>query len=99
TIQEQVAVLFLNRGNRAIGGFKLATGGITGVVVDIRIIFGKALKCLATGLILTHTHPSGEVKPSNADKELTERLKQPGKIMEITLLDHLIVTDGYCSLE
>src|SRR5580698_5987260 len=69
-IQEEVAVLFLNRGNRVIGGYKLATGGITGVVVDIRIILGVALKCLATGLILAHTHPSGELKPSNADKEL-----------------------------
>jgi DNA repair protein RadC len=99
-IQEQVAVLFLNRGNRVIGGCKLATGGITGVVVDIRIILGIALKCLATGLILAHTHPSGELKPSNADKELTERLKQAAKLMEITLLDHLIITtEAYNSFE
>jgi DNA repair protein RadC len=71
-IQEEVSVIFLNRGNRVIGGYKLVTGGITGVVVDIRIILGIALKCLATGLVLAHTHPSGEPKPSIADKELTD---------------------------
>ncbi|HLY72277.1 MAG TPA: JAB domain-containing protein [Puia sp.] len=99
-IQEEVAVLFLNRGNRVIGGYKLATGGITGAVVDIRIILGVALKCLATGLILCHTHPSRELNPSVADKELTERLKQAAKLMDITLLDHLIITaDGYLSFE
>jgi DNA repair protein RadC len=78
-IQEQVAVLFLNRGNRVIGGFKLATGGITGVVVDIRIIIGIALKCLATGLILAHSHPKGEIKPSNAYKELTVTIEACSK--------------------
>lgn len=99
-IQEEVTVLFLNRGNRIIGGYKLASGGITRVVVDIRIILGVALKCLATGLILAHSHPSGELKPSVADKELTQRLKQASKLMEISLLDHLIITaEGYFSFE
>jgi DNA repair protein RadC len=69
-------------------------------VVDIRIILGIALKCLATGLILAHIHQSGELKSSNADKELTEQLKQSAKIIDISLLDHLIVTsDGYSSFE
>src|ERR1700689_4003718 len=60
-IQEEVAVLFLNRSNRIIGGYKLASVGITRVVVDIRIILAIALKCLATGVILAHSHPSGEL--------------------------------------
>jgi len=99
-IKEQCAVLFLNRGNRVIGGYKLATGGITGVVVDIRIILGTALKCLATGIILAHTHPSGELKPSTVDKGLTEKLKQAAKHMEITLMDHLIIAStGYFSFQ
>ncbi|HLY69981.1 MAG TPA: JAB domain-containing protein [Puia sp.] len=99
-IQEEVAALFLNRGNRVIGGYKLGIGGITGAVVDIRIILGIALKCLATGLMLCHTHPSGELKPSAADKEVTERLKQAAKLMDISQLDHLVVTaEGYFSFE
>jgi DNA repair protein RadC len=79
-INEESAVLFLNQGNRVIGGYKISSGGLTSTVMDIRIILATALKCLATGIIISHTHPSGELKPSNADKELTERLKQAGKV-------------------
>jgi DNA repair protein RadC len=97
-IKEEAVVLFLNRGNRVIGAYKISSGGITGTVVDIRLILGIALKCLATGLIIAHSHPSGELKPSKADEELTSKLKQAGSLMDIKLLDHLILTiDDYYS--
>jgi DNA repair protein RadC len=99
-VKEEAAVIFLNRGNRVIGGYKLSSGGITGTIVDIRIILGIALKSLATGIIIAHTHPSGELKPSKSDIDLTEQLKQACKLMEITLFDHLIITeDSYFSFE
>jgi DNA repair protein RadC len=99
-IKQEAAVLFLNRGNRLIGGYKISVGGITGTAVDIRIILAIALKYFATGIIIVHTHPSGELKPSKADMNLTNQLKLACKIMEITLHDHLIITtESYCSFE
>jgi len=91
-IKEEAAVLYLNRGGRVVGVYKLSSGGITGTVVDIRLILGIALKSLTCGIILAHTHPSGELNPSKADIELTQRLKEAAKIMEISLLDHLILS-------
>ena len=91
-IKEESAVLFLNQGNRVIGGYKLSTGGINRTVVDVRIILAIALKCLATGIVLAHTHPSGELKPSLADIEVTQRISSAAKLMEIVLLDHLIIS-------
>ena len=97
-IKEEAVVLFLNRGNRVLGGYKVSSGGITGTVVDIRIILAIALKCLASGMILAHTHPSGELNPSRSDKELTLKLKEAAKLMDISLLDHLVITsDTYYS--
>src|SRR5450432_1432764 len=93
-IKEEAAVLFINRSKRVIGGYQLSSGGITGTVVEIRIILGMALKCLASGFIIAHTHPSGELSPSKQDLDLTIRLMEAGKLMEIPLLDHLIITDG-----
>lgn len=99
-IKEEAVVLFLNRGSRLIGGYKLSCGGITCTVVDIRLILGLALKCLATGIILAHSHPSGELKPSKQDIGLTEKLRQAAEIMDLKLLDHLIVTpSAYYSFE
>lgn len=89
---EQVKVIFLNRSNKQIGIYNLAKGGITGCVVDIRIILSIALKTLATGVILIHNHPSGNLKPSLADKKITSELKKACDILNITLVDHLIVT-------
>ena len=97
-IKEEAVVLFLNRGNRVMGGYKVSSGGITGTIVDIRIILAIALKCLASGIILAHTHPSGEINPSSVDKELTQKLKEAAKLMDISLLDHLVITsDTYYS--
>ncbi len=98
-IKEEAAVLFLNRSKRVIGGYKLSSGGITGTVVDIRIILGMALKCLASGILIAHTHPSGELSPSKQDIDLTIRLMDAGKLMDIELVDHLIITkDAYLSM-
>jgi DNA repair protein RadC len=98
-IKEEAAVLFLNRSKRVIGGYKLSSGGITGTVVDVRIILGTALKCLASAFIIAHTHPSGELVPSTADLEITLKLRNIAKQMDIDLLDHLIITNNaYISL-
>ena len=98
TIKEECFALFLNRNNRIFGSYKISSGGITGTVVDIRLILSIALKSLSTGLILAHNHPSGNLKPSNADVDKTQRLKEAAKIMDIKLLDHLIITtEGFYS--
>ena len=69
----------------------MSTGGITGTVVDIRLLLSVALKTAATGIILAHNHPSGNLKPSEADKELTSKIKKASEYMDIKLLDHLII--------
>ena len=91
-MQEQFVVLYLNQSNRVIGGYTHSFGGITSTIADIRIIFSIALKVLATGIILCHNHPSGRIIPSRADKELTKKFKEAGKVMDITIVDHLIVS-------
>jgi DNA repair protein RadC len=97
-IKEESVALFLNRANRILGCYRISSGGIRGTVVDIRIVLGIALKCLACGIILAHNHPSGELNPSHQDLEMTKRLKEAAKLMEISLLDHLIITyDKYYS--
>lgn len=91
-MQEEVKVLLLNRNNKVLGIYALAKGGITSCVVDVRIILAVALKALATGIILVHNHPSGNLNPSTDDKKITEQLNSSCKLMGITLLDHLIIT-------
>lgn len=91
-MQEEVKLLLLNRNNRVLGVFQLAKGGLTGCVVDVRIILSIALKTLATGLILVHNHPSGNLKPSKADLDITKKLKNSCDLLDISLLDHLIIT-------
>lgn len=95
---EQFKILLLDRRHHCLGVSEIATGGITGCVVDPRIVFATALKTRASGLILAHNHPSGNLKPSEADIALTRKLMQGGKLLEISVLDHLIVTPHkYCS--
>lgn len=95
---EVFAVLFLNRSNK-INHFQIISeGGITGTVADPRIILKKALEEDAVSLILCHNHPSGSLKPSRADEELTLKIKEAAKYFDIKVLDHLIVSDdGYYS--
>jgi DNA repair protein RadC len=89
---EQFKVLFLNRANKVIGLFNVSSGGITGTVADPRIIFTAALKLNAVGILLCHNHPSGNLKPSRADEELTQKMKGAGAFLDIKILDHIILT-------
>jgi DNA repair protein RadC len=76
----------------------LSKGGIIGTIADVRLILSVALKTLATGLILAHNHPSGNLKPSEADKQITIKIRQAAKLLDIELLDHIIISsEGYCS--
>jgi len=95
---EQFKVLFLNKANKVLGVYEVSTGGISGTVADPRVIFVAALKANCCAIIISHNHPSGNLKPSRQDEELTEKIKNGGQFLEIKLLDHLIVTnEGYFS--
>ncbi|MEO6869459.1 MAG: JAB domain-containing protein [Ginsengibacter sp.] len=89
---EQFKILFLNRANKVLALYEVSTGGITGTVVDIRLIFAAALKMNATSIVLAHNHPSSNTKPSDADLQLTLKIKEAGKFLDIKVLDHIIVT-------
>lgn len=89
---EEFNVLFLNRANYVKGLLRLSRGGLTGTVADPRILFATALKGLAVGIIAGHNHPSGSCKPSTQDIELTRKLKEIGKLHDIQLIDHIILT-------
>ncbi len=95
---EVFAVLFLNRANK-INHFEIVSeGGITGTVADPRIILRKALEEDAVNIILCHNHPSGSLKPSRADEDLTKKIKEAARLLDIAVLDHIIVSeDGYYS--
>lgn len=93
-LQEQFVAAYLNRANKIIGVYVLSRGGITGTVADPRLILSVALKVAATGIILAHNHPSGNLKPSRADEELTMKIKEGAALFDITLLDHLILVPG-----
>ena len=81
-----------------IGSYQLSKGGITGTIADVRLILSVALKTLATGLILAHNHPSGNLKPSEADIQLPQKVKDAAKLMDIEVLDHMILSsNGYFS--
>jgi DNA repair protein RadC len=90
-LQEKFVVMYLNRCNRVLGVYPLSTGGITGTMVDIRLILSVALKVAATGIILAHNHPSGNLLPSSADKDLTGKIKDACKYFDISVFDHLII--------
>lgn len=95
---EEFWMLYLNNANRVMQLSLISRGGITGTLVDVRLVLRKALELGAVGLILAHNHPSGNLTPSAADKEITQKIKQGAKVMDIKVLDHLIVTrEGYFS--
>lgn len=95
---EQFKVMLTNRANKVMGIFEVSTGGVSGTVADPRLIFAAAIKGVASGIILCHNHPSGNLQPSQADIELTRRIKEAGRLLEIQLLDHIILTsEGYYS--
>ncbi|MCJ8497770.1 DNA repair protein RadC [Chryseobacterium salipaludis] len=89
---EEFWAVFLNQSNKIIYKSRLFSGGINQSVVDIRILFKTALEHLATGLIISHNHPSGNLKPSAEDLKITKQIQEAGKLLNIQLLDHLIIT-------
>lgn len=89
---EEFWMLMLNNDQRIIGKSQLSSGGLTSTIVDVRILFKRALEAMATSIILVHNHPSGQLKPSASDKEITHKIKEAGKVLDIKLLDHIIVT-------
>jgi DNA repair protein RadC len=89
---EEFKVLLLNRSNAILGILPLSKGGISGTVTDTRIIMAAALKSNASGLIVAHNHPSGNLNPSESDNKITQKIKSAGELMDIQLLDHLIIT-------
>lgn len=95
---EVFKVVYLNRRNSVITIKTISSGGISGTVVDPRLIFKEAIEQKASGIILAHNHPSGNLKPSQADLNITKKLKDAGSLLEIVVLDHLIISEaGYFS--
>ena len=91
---EEFWILYLNNSNKIIQKNQLSKGGITGTLVDVRLVLKSALEVGATALILVHNHPSGTLKPSVADKEITKKLKLAAQSLDIKVLDHLIITEN-----
>lgn len=95
---EQFWIILLNRSNYVIKKRPISQGGVSGTVADPKVIFKHAVDDLASGIILVHNHPSGNLKPSHADRQLTKKMVEAGKLLEIPILDHIIFTDnGYFS--
>jgi DNA repair protein RadC len=90
---EEFWILFLNRSNKVINRMKLSQGGISGTVTDVRMVMKKAIEYLASGIIVCHNHPSGNLNPSESDSKITAKIKEAGNLMDIQLLDHLIISD------
>ena len=99
-LQEEFKVILMNNAGQVLGIVSLSKGGITGTVVDVRLLFAIALKATATALIVAHNHPSGSLRPSEQDIKLTRKIKEGGMLLDIKIHDHLIVTDtGYFSFQ
>jgi DNA repair protein RadC len=90
---EEFWVLFLNNSNKVVAKNQISKGGLTATIVDIRLVFKSALELASVGIIVCHNHPSGKLQPSAADKQLTQKIKEAGTILDIKLLDHLIITE------
>lgn len=91
---EEFWILYLNNSNKVIQKNQLSKGGITGTLVDVRLVLKNALEVGAVALILCHNHPSGTLKPSKADKAITQKLKVAAQSLDISVLDHLIITEN-----
>ena len=91
---EEFWVIFVNHSNKVLHKEKISHGGISGTFVDVRLIFKIALEKFATGIFIAHNHPSGNLKPSSEDIKITKNILDAGRIMNITLIDHLIITQN-----
>lgn len=95
---EEFKVLLLNRAQRVLGLVEISRGCNTGTVVDPKLVFVAAIKANACSVIVSHNHPSGNVQPSQADRDLTRKLRDGGKLLEVTVLDHIVLSkEGYFS--
>ena len=90
---EEFWILFLNRSNKVINRMKLSQGGISGTVTDVRMVMKKAIEYLASGIIVCHNHPSGNLNPSESDSKITQKIKDAGNLLDIQLLDHIIISE------
>ena len=96
---EEFWVMLLDRGNKIMDSFMVSQGGISGTVIDVRVILKTALEKLASAIILCHNHPSGTMEASDADLKITKKISDAGKIMDISVLDHIIIgQNSYLSL-
>lgn len=93
---EEFWVLFLNRANKIIDKQRITQGGVTGTIFDVKLILKAAIERLASSLIVCHNHPSGNKSPSEQDIQITSKLKDASRLFDISLLDHVIVTDSVC---
>ena len=91
-LQEEFKVLLLNRNNQVLGIYPLSKGGTTSSIVDVKLLFSVALKCNAHGIILAHNHPSGNLNPSTPDKNITTKIINASKLLDVKILDHIIVS-------
>jgi DNA repair protein RadC len=91
-LQETFMAMYLNRANHLLGVYKVSTGGLTGTIADPKLILAVGLKTAATSIILAHNHPSGNMKPSIQDEDLTAKIKEGAKWFDINLLDHLLLS-------
>jgi len=91
-LQEQFVCMYLNRQGRALGVYHMSKGGMSGTIVDIKLLLSVALKVAASSVILCHNHPSGNIKPSTEDKEITKKIQSACKFLDIDVHDHIIVS-------
>ena len=89
---EEFKIVLMNRRNRVLGVMNISQGGLSGTVADPKVIFVAALKCCASGIVLAHNHPSGELDPSREDIEITKKLKAGAELLDLKVLDHLIIS-------
>lgn len=91
-IREEFIVLLMDKANRVLGYQIVSKGGMDGTIADVKLIYSVALESLASGIIIAHNHPSGNLNPSNADIQLTNKIREAGKQLDVVLLDHIILT-------
>jgi len=98
--KEEAFLICLNKANKAIGWYMISSGGVSGTIMDPKVVFTLCLNCPGTShFVIMHNHPSGNLQPSEADKQITVKLRDGGRILDLFMLDHLIVTpDGYTSM-
>ncbi len=91
-LQEEMKVVLLNRANQLLGIYELSKGGLSGTMVDVKLLLSVALKCVASNIIMVHNHPSGNLRPSKADISITNKVKRATRQVDLLLLDHLIIS-------